>query len=174
MYDTPSSHQSISLIGMPGSGKSTVGVILAKHTGLRFVDTDLAIQELQQGTLQQILDRHGYRYLRRVEEQVLLKLDLQHAVIATGGSVIYSEAIMQRLSSTSQIIYLAASLTTLTRRVTEAPNRGIASDPNAQFEDIFSERVPLYERWADITISSDRSRPERLVQQIIQAINSGN
>ena len=98
--------QVVSLIGMPGSGKSTVGVLLAKRLGLAFVDTDLLIQEQEQATLAEIIAAKGHEALRVIVEQVLLEMDIGPSVISTGGSVVYSEAIMNRLSNTSSVVYL--------------------------------------------------------------------
>ena len=113
---------------MPGAGKSTVGVVLAKLAGLRFVDTDLDIQVRAGASLQQILERDGYQRLRALEEDVLLALDLQGAVVATGGSAVYSEAAMGRLKQAGPVVYLEVDLATLQRRVAAAPLRGIACD----------------------------------------------
>lgn len=142
----------ISLIGMPGAGKSTVGVLLAKLSGLRFVDTDLDIQVRAQATLQQILEREGYLHLRALEQEVLLTTDTDGAVIATGGSVVYSAAAMHRLQTAGPVVYLEADLATLRQRVAEAPLRGIASAAGQDFADVFAERTPLYRGYADLTV----------------------
>ena len=103
----------ISLIGMPGSGKSTVGVLLAKRLGLAFVDTDLLIQEQEQATLAEIIAAKGHEALRDIEEQVLINMEIYPAIISTGGSVVYSDAIMQRLAGASTVVYLRAQLETV-------------------------------------------------------------
>ena len=108
--------QVVSLIGMPGSGKSTVGVLLAKRPGLAFVDTDLLIQEQEQATLAEIIAAKGHEALRVIEEQVLLEMDIGSSVISTGGSVVYSEAIMNRLSNASTVVYLRSQLATVEYR----------------------------------------------------------
>lgn len=146
--------ETISLIGMPGAGKSTVGVILAKLTGRRFADTDLDIQVRENATLQQILEQHGYLHLRAIEQEVLLGISLDHAVISTGGSVVYSEQVMQRLKFAGPVVYLAADLPLLQQRVAAAPLRGIASNSRQTYEDVFAERTPLYRRYADITVNA--------------------
>jgi len=155
---------------MPGAGKSTVGVILAKMTGLAFNDTDLAIQLREGATLQQIVDGRGHLALRQIEEQVLLEIDLERAVISTGGSVIYSPAIMQRLQQAGPVIYLYADLSTLEQRVATAPMRGIASDGAQSFADIYHERTPLYERYANITIDATVGSADRVASAIIDAL----
>lgn len=160
----------ISLIGMPGAGKSTIGVVLAKLSGLRFVDTDLDIQVAMGATLQQILDSKGYRYLRCVEQQVLLDIELSEAIIATGGSVVYSEAVMQKLAAAGPIVYLAADLESLQRRVAAAPLRGIASAAGTQFADIFAERTPLYKHYADLSVDATAGSPETVAATVLQAL----
>jgi len=146
--------KTVSLIGMPGAGKSTVGVILAKLTGLRFTDTDLDIQVRENATLQEILERQDYRYLRGIEQDVLLSIALDRAIISTGGSVVYSEPVMQRLKNAGAVVYLAAELAVLQQRVAAAPLRGIASDAGQSYAEVFAERTPLYKRYADITVDA--------------------
>ena len=162
----------ISLIGMPGSGKSTVGVLLAKQAGLRFVDTDLDIQLREGKTLQQILESAGYRQLRTIEQEVLLALDIQRAVIATGGSVVYSEHCMERLSAAGPVIYLEAQLDTLQQRVDAAPPRGIASDSGLSYAAIFAERCPLYQRYASFTVSTQHNDPEQIAAAILDHLQA--
>ena len=158
--------RTISLIGMPGAGKSTIGVILAKITGLRFCDTDLDSQVQQGSTLQEILERDGYLQLRAVERTVLLGIDLDNAVIATGGSAVYCEEAMARLAAAGPIIYLEVTLPVLEQRIAAAPLRGIASDSEQAFADIFAERTPLYRNHADLVIEADRGCPEQIAAEI--------
>lgn len=162
------STDTISLIGMPGAGKSTIGVLLAKLSGRRFVDTDLDIQVRAGATLQQILERDGHLQLRALEQQVLLDVDLAGAVIATGGSVPYSDAAMQRLRAAGPVVYLEADLATLEQRVAAAPPRGIASDSNQDFAGIFAERTPLYSHYADLRVDATGSGPEAVAAIILQ------
>lgn len=159
---------SIILIGMPGAGKSTVGVVLAKLCGLDFLDTDLAIQSHAGATLQAILESEGYLHLRQLEEIVLLDVNLGRSVVATGGSVVYSEAAMQRLQSAGPVVYLQADLATLEQRVASAPLRGIASDAGQSFVELYAERTPLYERYADITVDATAG-PADTVSALIAA-----
>ncbi len=161
----------ISLIGMPGAGKSTVGVVLAKLCGLAFVDTDLAIQSHAGATLQEILEREGYLHLRELEESILLSVALERAVISTGGSVVYSEPAMQRLRAAGPVVYLSADLDTLERRVAAAPLRGIASDAAQTFADVFAERTPLYERHADITVDASAGSADTVAALIRSAVS---
>ncbi len=160
----------ISLIGMPAAGKSTIGVVLAKLSGLRFVDTDLNIQVEAGATLQQILDTKGYRYLRSFEEEVLLGIKLEGAIIATGGSVVYSEAVMQKLTTAGPVIYLEADMATLQQRVAAAPLRGIACTADQGFVDIFAERTPLYKRYADLSVDATAGTPETVATAILTAL----
>ncbi len=154
MYTTSCGRNSIELIGKPGAGKSTIGVILAKLTGLRFIDTDLDIQCREQATLQEILESRGHLALRAIEEQVLLEVPLERAIVSTGGSAVYSEVAMQRLQRAGPTVYLRVGLPVLEQRVAAAPDRGIASDGSHSFADIFAERTPLYLRYADHTVDA--------------------
>jgi shikimate kinase len=171
---TATSPDTISLIGMPGAGKSTTGVLLAKLCGLRFVDTDLDIQVHAGATLQQILERDGHLQLRTLEQEVLLAVDLAGAVIATGGSVPYSDAAMQRLKTAGPVIYLEADLATLERRVAAAPLRGIASDSDQSFADVFAERTPLYRQYADLCVDAAGDSPEAVAATIVHWLSQPN
>ena len=161
----------ISLIGMPGSGKSTVGVLLAKRIGLAFVDTDILIQEQEQATLAEIIARSSPFVLREIEEQVLLDMPITDSVISTGGSVVYSPAIMARLSAASTVVYLRAQLETVEYRISLAPDRGIASPGNHTLEDVYNERVPLYEQYSDLVVDVDHDTPEAITGQIISQLD---
>lgn len=145
----------IVLIGMPGSGKSTIGVILAKRTSHDFVDTDVVIQSVEHRSLQDILDKEGYLALREVEARVLQSLRLENHVISTGGSAVYSDAAMQHLKQNGTCIYLDVSVATLRSRITDYETRGIAKRPDQSFADLFEERTQLYRKYADITITAD-------------------
>lgn len=157
---------------MPGAGKSTIGVVLAKLSGRRFVDTDLNIQVHAGETLQQILEHKGYRYLRALEQEVLLDIQLDQAIIATGGSVVYSEPAMQRLKIAGPVVYLEANIATLEKRIAAAPLRGIACGPGQNFADIFAERTPLYRRYADLIVDADAGTPEAVATTILQKLQS--
>lgn len=170
MSSAQSQYQSISLIGMPGAGKSTVGVILAKLLGLEFSDTDLAIQAREERTLQEIIDAEGHLALREIEESVLLEVDLGNRVVATGGSVVYSEAIMRRLREAGPVVYLRADVETLKRRVAANPLRGIASDGAQTFEDIYRERTPLYEKHASHVVDAVGGSADAVASLIVQAL----
>ena len=155
---------------MPGAGKSTVGVILAKLTGLRFVDTDLDIQVREKATLQRILDQHDHLHLRAIEEDVLLDIPLDHAIISTGGSVVYSYSVMQRLQDAGPIVYLAADLSILQQRVASAPLRGIASTAGQTYAQVFAERTPLYRQYATITVDAASGSADTVAATILERL----
>ncbi len=157
------------LIGMPGAGKSTVGVILAKQTSRDFVDTDLLIQTSQQRTLQDVVDRDGHIALRRIEEDVLLGLSVGNHVIATGGSAPYSDPAMAHLKADGIIVFLDVDLATLKSRVLDFSMRGLAKRPDQSFSELFEERSALYTRHADITISCSSLAQEAVCVRIIEA-----
>jgi len=158
------------LIGMPGSGKSTVGVILAKLTSRDFVDTDVLIQVSQGRTLQDIVDTTGHMSLRKVEETVLLSLNCRNHVIATGGSAAYSHAAMKHLKSDGVIVFLNVDLPTLASRVRNFNTRGLAKRPDQSFADLFEERFMLYTKHADITVDNSTLTQEEVCERIINEL----
>ena len=162
----------VSLVGMPGVGKSTVGVILAKLLGMEFTDTDISIQARERRSLQDILVSDGYRRLREIEESVLLHIPLQGRVLATGGSVIYSAATMARLTQAGPVVYLRADVATLRERVAANPERGIASSAEQTFEDIFTERTPLYERYASHTVDATGGHAGAVAAMLVQFLHA--
>jgi len=141
------------LIGMPGSGKSTVGVCLAKRTARDFVDTDLLIQTSRKRKLQAIVDTDGYMALREIEESILLDLRVQNHVIATGGSAVYSERAMSHLKADGLAIFIDVDLAQLESRIHDYGTRGLAKRPDQSLADLFHERCGLYRKYADITIT---------------------
>ncbi len=162
-----STKTNIVLIGMPGAGKSTVGVILAKKMLRDFVDTDLLIQAAEGRCLQEIVDTDGYLRLREIEEQLLLSLDVQNHVVATGGSAVYSDRAMNYLKSHGQLIFLQVELVALQARVPDYSSRGLAKHLDQSFDELFEERLQLYRRYADITITCAGLTQEQVCQQII-------
>jgi shikimate kinase len=160
----------IVLIGMPGSGKSTVGVILAKNIGKRFMDTDLLIQYIEKQSLQDIVDQSGHMALREVEERVLLGIRSRNHIIATGGSAAYSEAAMNHLNVDGIIVFLRASLSTLKSRIHNYETRGLAKRPEQSFQDLFDERLALYEKYADITIESSNLTQDQVCEAVIHQV----
>ena len=163
----------IVLIGMPGAGKSTVGVILAKLTSRDFIDTDVLIQIAQGRLLQNIVDTEGYMALRSIEEDILLGLHCYHHVIATGGSAVYSHAAMEHLKSSGIIVFLDVDLSTLESRVRDFDTRGLAKRPDQPFSDLFKERLILYRKYADVTIDCAKLSQEEVCAQIINRVKTG-
>ena len=156
----------LTLIGMPGSGKSTIGVILAKNLGLGFIDTDVLIQINRQKPLQQMMDEHDHLYLRAVEEEEILKINIENHVIATGGSVVYSEKAMSHLHGISKIIFLDVNFEEIKKRIHNFETRGIAKSKNQSFRELFEERQILYKKYAEITVNCNESDQEELALQI--------
>jgi shikimate kinase len=142
-------------IGMPGSGKSTLGKYLAALLGLKFIDTDELIEQKHGYSLQHLLDRHGHQFIRRAESEIICSLQSQNHVIATGGSAVYSEEAMLHLRELGKVIYLHISLPTVIARVGRAPDRGIAKLPNVSLASLYRERLPLYQRWANVTLQNN-------------------
>lgn len=170
MTHSLSAKSNIVLIGMPGSGKSTIGVILAKRTSHDFVDTDLVIQSVEHRSLQDILDKEGYLKLREIEARVLQGLNLRNHIISTGGSAVYSDAAMQHLKRDGICVYLDVSVETLRSRITDYETRGIAKRPDQSFADLFAERTLLYRKYADITIKGDGMNQDRICDEIISQL----
>ncbi len=147
----------IILIGMPGSGKSTVGVLLAKIIGYRFIDTDLLIQEKEERKLFEILRDNGNDYFAAVENEVNAAVKAHKTVIATGGSVIYGREAMTHLKSLGTIVFLDVDLCELKNRINNLSTRGIMFKDGATLDDIYNERMPLYKKFADVTVRCDNS-----------------
>jgi len=162
----------LTLIGMPGAGKSTTGIILAKNLGLGFFDTDILIQINQQKRLQDILDSKGYLDLRKIEEQEILKINIENNVISTGGSAVYSQQAMIHLQSISKIIFLKADFEVLEKRITNFTTRGIAKAENQTFKELFIERQILYKKYADITIDCNVLTQDLAAEKIIKTLNA--
>jgi shikimate kinase len=160
----------LTLIGMPGAGKSTVGIILAKNLGLGFIDTDVLIQINQQKTLQKIIDESDHCRLRAVEEKEVLKINIEKHVIATGGSVVYSEKAMTHLLGISKIIFLETNFEVLKKRIYNFETRGIAKAKNQSFKELFQERQVLYKKYAELTIDCNVFDQEKIAMQIARLL----
>ena len=145
---------SISLIGMAGAGKSSIGIKLAQQLNLKFVDSDLLIEERFAQTLQEILDDAGYLKLRAIEEEAILSIDLADTVFSTGGSAVYSDKSMQYLQQNSLVIYLEVPFDQILERVPSFLDRGFAKEPSQSIEDAFYEREELYQNSAHHIISN--------------------
>ena len=157
------------LIGMPGAGKSTVGVLLARTLGYTFLDTDLLIQEREGETLQAVVDRLGQPAFRALEERTICTLEARRTVIATGGSVVYYPAAAERLGVLGRRVWLRLDFPETERRVALFPNRGLAITPEQTLRDLYDERQPLYRQYADLTVDAGQP-PEQVVAAIRQAV----
>ena len=159
----------ISFIGMPGCGKSTLGNAISKELNLSFVDTDLLIEKKFEMSLEDVKNKFGYQFVRSSEEEVILSLDSSSHIISTGGSAVYSSLSMEHLRAFARIIYIDTSLDTIIERIDLGQERGLAVPDDVSISDVYSERKPLYERFAQNTI--DGSMPidalVKLTQEII-------
>lgn len=151
---------------MPGSGKSTCGVVAAKMLLKNFFDTDLLIQNIEGISLQNIINEKGNDYFERAEEQAILSLDIQGSVIATGGSVVYSEKAMKHLKSLGKIIYLHLDYEHMCKRISNLSTRGIVMKNGETLKDMYNERLPLYEKWADYTVECNHNSVEQTAFEI--------
>lgn len=164
--------KNIILIGMPGSGKSTVGVLLAKALGMMFVDTDLEIMQRVGKHLQEILNEEGLERFLQEEAAAVKALNSTHSVIATGGSVVMEPEAMKHLREMGTIVFLDVSLEELQRRITNIRSRGIAFAPGQQLADVYEERLPLYRQYADVMVEMEKD-VEDTVEAVLQKIREG-
>lgn len=160
----------IVLIGMPGCGKSTIGVILAKTIGVGFVDTDLIIQQRENRLLQDIIDTDGIEAFLDCEENAVKTVDCDNTVIATGGSVVYREDAINHLKKNGKIFYLNVPLDEIKKRLNNISTRGIAANKNDSIENIFIEREPLYKKYADVIVDLTDKTVEQSVEEICKKI----
>ena len=142
----------IILIGMPGVGKSTLGVVLAKVLGFQFIDADLLIQEQERKKLHQIIKEVGINGFMEIENQVNASIEAERSVIATGGSVVYCRQAMSHLKEIGTVVYLKVSLSTLEKRLGNLKRRGVILKKGQTLKDLYEERVPLYEKYADVVV----------------------
>jgi shikimate kinase len=161
----------IILIGMPGVGKSTVGVILAKVLGYQFIDADLVIQQEEKRLLREIIEEEGEAGFLKVENRVNASLQAERAVIATGGSVVYCREAMKHLKEIGTVIYLELSYDALKRRLGNLKGRGVVLKEGQDLRGLYEERVPLYEKYADLTINEKNLDVEGTLQKILEKIN---
>ena len=158
------------LTGMPACGKSTLGVVLAKTLGMKFVDTDLLIQEVENCKLQDIIDERGMQEFLRIEEKVLSEIEAENSIISTGGSAVYSDKAMKHLGSIGDVVYIKLSLDEIERRLNNIKTRGIAMKPGETLADLYNMRVPLYEKYADITIETEGMGIEESIEVLIEKL----
>jgi len=164
----------IVLIGMPWSGKSTVGVLLAKTLLWNFIDTDLLIQSNMGKSLQQIIDENGVNSFLKIEEEHILNINPEKSVIATGGSAVYNHKAMEHLKNIGTIVYLKYPFEEIYRRAKRVEERGLVRTRGQTLFDLYQERIPLYEHWAKIKIECNIQTHEQVVEKILHAIKKEN
>ena len=161
----------IVLIGMPGSGKSTVGVILAKVLGYSFIDSDLLIQKAEKKLLKEIIAREGQEGFLKIENRVNASIETEKSVIATGGSVVYCQEAMEHLKEIGTVIYLQLDYPILRRRLGNLIGRGVVLKEGQTLKDLYEERFPLYEKYADYIIDEKKTNAEGTLQKILEILN---
>ncbi len=160
----------IILIGMPACGKSTAGVILAKRLGMGFIDADLVIQAQNGMLLQEIIDEKGEDAFFKAEQAALTSIQCDRCVIATGGSAVYSERGMEHLKQNGVLVYINLSIDEIERRLTNLSVRGVVGAADKSLAELYKERTPLYEKYADITIDADGLSTEDVIVAISKAV----
>lgn len=162
--------KNIVLIGMPGAGKSTVGVVLAKRMGYRFIDSDLVIQEKKGMLLHQIIEAEGAEGFLRTENDINAALRVEQSVIATGGSVIYGAEAMEHFKQIGSVVYLKLSYASIAERLGDLNERGVALKAGQTLAGLYTERIPYYERYADITIDCEDKMIKDIAAEIASAV----
>lgn len=162
--------KNIVLIGMPGVGKSTVGVILAKLLGCKFIDTDLVIQEQENKLLKDIIAEKGVDGFIKTENSIISKVDAKNSVIATGGSVVYGREAMKNLAEKGVVVYLKLDYNKLRYRLGNIKNRGVVIREGQSLSGLYKERVPLYEKYADIIIDENGCNVEKTISKIMSEL----
>ena len=162
----------IILIGMPGCGKSTVGVVLAKAANMDFIDSDLVIQRKMGAKLSALIDAHGDEGFRAIENRINAELEAEHSVIATGGSVIYGEDAMRHLKEIGTVVYLKLSCEAIADRLGDLHARGVTIKPGWTLRDLYNERCPMYEKWADVVVDCEQLRLREVVEYILGKVDA--
>ena len=162
--------ENVTLLGMPGSGKSTVGVILAKALGYEFIDTDLLIQKQEGRLLRQIIAEEGLDRFVEIENQVNRDVECTRAVIAPGGSVVYGTEAMEHLAEISTMVYLKLPYETIYGRIADTKKRGVVLRDGQTLKDLYDERCPLYEKYADLVIDVEGTTPGVALERILAAL----
>lgn len=157
-------------IGMPAVGKSTVGIVVAKRLGMHFIDTDLLIQEQEHKLLREIIDDVGLEGFLKIEDQVNASVKAKNSVISPGGSVIYCENAMKHYKNIGTIVYLKASYQTIKKRIRNPKKRGVVLKEGQSLKDLYYERVPYFEKYADITVCEDGCRIEDTIKNVLNAV----
>ena len=164
----------IILIGMPAVGKSTVGVVVAKRLGYRFLDTDILIQEETGKLLREIIAEQGIEGFLKVEDAINSKVNVKKTVVSPGGSVVYCENAMNHYKETGKILYLKESYETISKRLRNAKNRGVVLKEGQTLKDLYDERVKLFEKYADITVVEDGYSLEETIDNVMDALEKCN
>ncbi len=159
-------------IGMPAVGKSTVGVVVAKRLGKRFVDVDLVIQEQEKKLLREIIADVGEDGFLKVENRVNAGIEAENSVISPGGSVVYCEEAMRHYKEIGTVVYLKASYQTIRRRIRNPKKRGVVLREGQTLRDLYNERVPYFEKYADITVCEDGCRIEETIENVLNAVEN--
>lgn len=161
----------IVLIGMPGVGKSTIGVILAKILGYHFLDSDLVIQEREERLLHQIIAEEGTEGFLKIENEVNASLDVKKTIIATGGSAVYGKEAMEHLKEIGEIVYLKADYETIRRRLGNLEKRGVALKSGQTLKDLYNDRTALYEKYADVIVDEKGLGTEETIGAVLRSLN---
>ena len=164
--------KNVILIGMPGVGKSTIGVIAAKLLGLRFIDTDLMIQEREDRLLSEIIEEEGIEGFLAIEDSVISQVKARNSVIATGGSACYGRNGMAHLKDLGIVVYLKLGFEPLCDRLGDLKNRGVVLKSGQTLKDLYEERIPLYESYADLTVEEDGLRVEETVEKMVALLKA--
>lgn len=162
--------KNVVLIGMPGAGKSTVGVVVAKRLGFRFVDSDLVIQETYGRLLHELIEEHGIEGFWKLENEVNASLDMERAVIATGGSVCYEPEAMEHLGKIGMVVYLQLSCESLQERLGDLNARGVTMRKEQTLLDLYKERVPLYEKYAHIIVDCEGKQLREVAEEVCNKV----
>ena len=163
--------KNIIFIGMPAAGKSTIGVVAAKRLGYNFIDTDLLIQQSEGKLLSEIIAEKGLDEFVKIEDRVNAQVEAERSVISPGGSVVYCENAMRHYKEIGIVVYLKVSFETISKRIGDAKKRGVVLKDNQTLEDLYRERTALFERYADITISSDEMELADTIDKVLDILN---
>lgn len=166
-------NNNIILIGMPGSGKSTVGVVLAKILGYNFCDLDLVISARENSTLQNIIDNRGLEEFLKCEQAAALSLECENTVVATGGSVVLSEPGMEKLSKMGTVVFFDVPYDELCDRIKNLKTRGIACKPGDTLRDVYDQRIGLYNKYAQVTVDCEKTSFHDVIDKTLAAVKKG-
>lgn len=165
--------KNIIFIGMPAVGKSTIGVVAAKHLGYNFIDTDLLIQEKEKRLLRDIIAQEGLEEFLKIEDRINAEVAAERSVISPGGSVVYCENAMRHYKEIGTVVYLKASFETISKRLKNAKRRGVVLKENQTLEDLYNERTNLFEKYADVTICEDGMSLEDTLELVLDTLKNG-